>query len=210
MTQAAEEALEQGVWADAASGQLWAAQRLGPAGTSPAEVWTALAALGARPRRLAWLSDMLLVCSASISCRSRSLLHVCFQSRVKHRVCHMAGRAADLCATVYSISGMSMAYKQQQGCKPAAVAAISQGQTLLPMLGEPPGAPPAVQYGDGDATLTWRGAPDAEATSLEASLLAVLQFVAGAGTHQSSHLQQPLRYAGAVRVSSVDSRCKDR
>jgi hypothetical protein len=61
MRQAAEEALEQGVWADAAAGQLWAAQRLGPAGAAPAEVWRALAALGARPRRLAWLANTLLV-----------------------------------------------------------------------------------------------------------------------------------------------------
>jgi hypothetical protein len=59
--QAAEEALEQGVWADAAAGQLWAAQRLGPTGAPPAEVWRALAALGARPRRLAWLANTLLV-----------------------------------------------------------------------------------------------------------------------------------------------------
>jgi hypothetical protein len=49
------------LWADAAAGQLWAAQRLGPAGAPPAEVWRALAALGARPRRLAWLANTLLV-----------------------------------------------------------------------------------------------------------------------------------------------------
>lgn len=56
-----EAAVEQGVWAGAQEGQLWAAQRLGPAGAPPAEVWRALTALGAAPARMSWLSSLLLV-----------------------------------------------------------------------------------------------------------------------------------------------------
>jgi len=59
--QLVEEALDQGIWAEAAAGQLWAAQRLGPAGAPPGEAWRTLEALGARPARLAWLSSLLLV-----------------------------------------------------------------------------------------------------------------------------------------------------
>ena len=61
-----------------------------------------------------------------------------------------------------------------------------QTQTVLPIMGDPPGGPPDVQHGDGDVTLTWRGVAEADGTTLEATLLAVLQFVAGARHEKSS------------------------
>ncbi len=73
---------------------------------------------------------------------------------------------------------------------------LAQNQALLPLLAEPPGSWPAEQLGEADATLTWRGQqqPGSDST-LEAALLAVLQFVAGAlssdfrsGTLGSSNL----------------------
>jgi len=56
-----------------------------------------------------------------------------------------------------------------------------QSQTLLPLLKEGPGGWPAVQHGDGDATLAWRGVENAEDFTPAGALLSVLQFVAGAG-----------------------------
>jgi hypothetical protein len=55
-------------------------------------------------------------------------------------------------------------------------------------MGEPPGGLPDVQHGDGDVTLTWRGIADAEGATLEATLLTVLQFVAGTGISVGTQL----------------------
>lgn len=78
-----------------------------------------------------------------------------------------------------------------------------QSQTLLPIVGEPPGGPPNAQHGDGDATLTWRGAPAAEGTTLEASLLAVLQFVAGKRSGLGMQKRINMNASGLQRSSST-------
>ena len=57
---------------------------------------------------------------------------------------------------------------------------IAQNEAVLPMIAEAPEGWAGVAEGGGGATLTWRGtAPDPAAT-LEAALLAALDFAAGA------------------------------
>lgn len=53
---------------------------------------------------------------------------------------------------------------------------------MLPIMAEAEAARgwPAVVEGDGDVTLTWRGTTTDPAATLEATLLAVLDFTAGA------------------------------
>ena len=59
--QVVEEAAGQAVWGDAASGVLWAALRCGPAAAPPAQLWSALGALGALAPAAAHVGSLLLV-----------------------------------------------------------------------------------------------------------------------------------------------------